>query len=369
MVLDLFSPRRPMRVQPFYGFRTSSHLHLTARALRAKETSFDSRHFLGGLKTMLRQYLSHEVEGVDVALEFETGDGRTVRSAVTTNSEGFARFEVPLGERYDLPLKTGWERARLSWGEIAGRHEGGEADAHLLVPGREAGIGVISDIDDTILETGITGNVRAIARNWKRVMAQMPDDREIVPGAKEFYGALGGSQDPEPGQSDIPQARPRPVFYVSSSPWNLFTYLVTFKRTRGMPLGPIMLRDWGFNRKTLGSEGHGSHKTNAIRRIITGYPELKFALVGDDTQKDLVAFGEIVAEHQDRVAAVFIRRISAEAPNEKEQAAKIAIDAAGVPFWMGADYNAARDFLSEAGLEMDAPVENLVKAAAEGETR
>lgn len=369
MVLDLLVPRDPLRVVPFYGFRTRSTLHLTARALRASDPRFDSRGFLGGFRTMLRQYLSHEVPGVNVALEFETGGGRVVQSEVVTDREGFAHFEVSLGEEYELPMKTGWERARLAWSDHSGKHRSGETEAHLLAPGRDAGIGVISDIDDTILETGITGNFRAVARNWRRVMAQMPGDREIVAGAEDFYAALGGAAAGEPGEGGIPQARPRPVFYVSSSPWNLFSYLVAFKQSRAMPVGPIMLRDWGLNRATFGSQGHGSHKSDAIRRILGGYPELKFALVGDDTQKDLVAFGDAVAEHPDRIAAVFIRRVSHEDLDAQEIAAQKSIEAAGIPFWMGADYGAARTFLSQAGLEMSAPIENLVKVAAEGQAK
>ena len=368
MIFRLLSPKGPLRVQPFYGYRTATHLHLTARALRSKPSGFDRKTFLGGLRTMLREYLSHEVGGVEVSLTFETGDGRVVRERATTNSEGFASFAVPFGHAYDLPHSTGWEKALLRWPGLPGGENPGEATAHILAPGKSAGLGIISDIDDTILETGITGNFRAIARNWKRVMAQMPGQRAIVPGAPDFYGALGGraAAVADPGDTSIPQARPRPVFYVSSSPWNLFNYLVAFKQVRGMPQGPIMLRDWGFNRRTFGSAGHGSHKVDAIRQIIEGYPELKFALVGDDTQKDLVAFGQIVEQHRERIGAVFIRRVSSEPLSAEELDAQARISAQDVPFWLGDDYAQARAFLADAGLEMSEAVEELVKTASEG---
>lgn len=373
MPFGLFKPSAPMRVQPFYGYRTATHIHLTARALRSKPSRFDSSTLIGGFRTMLREYISHEVGGVEVTLTFTTGDGRVVRGTEITDGEGFARFAVPFGDAYDLPMATGWERATLNWDGVPDRYDAGESHAHILVPGRSAGIGIISDIDDTILETGITGGFRAISRNWRRVMAQMPSQRAIVPGATDFYGALGGGPvsagetvDPDP-KTHVPKARPRPIFYVSSSPWNLFNYLVAFKRSRGMPLGPIALRDWGLNRDTFGSGSHGAHKTDAIRRIVSGYPDLKFALVGDDTQRDLIAFGEIVSEMPERIAAVFIRRIAEDLPNSEEQAAQKLIEAAGVPFWMGEDYGAARAFLEQAGLDMDAEVEELVKTASEGQ--
>ena len=357
-------------MQPFYGFRNSQKLFLPVRALRGREPNFDRRTTFGSFRTMLSQYASHEIEGLELELEFETGAGDTLRQGAVTDKEGFASFELAYPDGYDLPLNSGWEKARLRWGPHRDGIEGGETIAFILAPGRSAGIGVISDIDDTILETGITGNIRAILRNWKRIMVEMPGDRVMVPGASDFYAELGGppaaSAENREGTPHVPQARPRPVFYVSSSPWNLFSYLVTFKREREMPLGPVMLRDWGFNRRTLGSEGHGSHKEEAIRRIIATYPELRFAMVGDDTQKDLVAFGKIVREQPGRVAAVFIRRV-ADAPfTAAEEEARAAIGEANVPFWMGSDYRAASDFLKDAGLKLDHSLETLVEIASEG---
>ncbi|WP_255547953.1 phosphatase domain-containing protein [Erythrobacter ani] len=341
---------------------------MPVRALRGGESDFGKRGLLGSFRTMLRQYASHEVEGLTVELEYETGAGGTLRKTVTTDTEGFAHFEIPFEDEQTLPMNSGWERAKLRWSAHKDGGDAGQTTAFVLAPGRDAGIGVISDIDDTILETGITGNARAILRNWKRVLIQMPGQRVAVPGAQDFYSALGG--DAGTGSADmdaaVPQARPRPVFYVSSSPWNLFTYLVAFKRQRDMPLGPIMLRDWGFNRKTLGSEGHGSHKEDAIIRILETYPHLRFAMVGDDTQKDLVAFGSVVDKMPDRIAAVFIRRVAEEALSAKEEAARVTIEAKKVPLWMGADYRQASEFLKQSGLELDGSMETLVETASEG---
>ncbi|GMN02569.1 phosphatase domain-containing protein [Erythrobacter sp. MTPC3] len=370
-MFGIFKYRRPLLVQPFYGYRNAETLFLPVRALRGKEPAFNESGALKSFRTMLGQYASHEVEGLEIDLEFETGSGDVIRRNAVTNAEGFAHFDIYFDDKQDLPLQSGWDRARLSWSAQGATIPAGETEAFVLAPGREAGIGVISDIDDTILETGITGSARAILRNWKRVMIQMPGQRSAVPGAHGFYEALGGQpiaygRDGSPRAASVPQARPRPVFYVSSSPWNLFAYLVAYKLDREMPLGPVMLRDWGFNRKTLGSKGHGSHKQDAIERILATYPHLRFVLVGDDTQKDLVAFGAVAAKSPDRIAAIFIRQAAGEALSEKEISAKTGIEKAGVPLWMGENYSTAHEFLSGAGLELDAPLKTLVETASEG---
>ncbi|QUL37208.1 phosphatase domain-containing protein [Erythrobacter sp. JK5] len=359
--------RAPLRVQPYFGFRGEERLFLTARALRSREPVFESRNFLSDLRTMVRQYASHEVPGVEIEFEYRQDDGASVTRRVATGPEGFAHFDLAFPAPHTRPEFTRWETATLRWNAVAGEHDAGEAEAYILAPGRKAGLAVISDIDDTIVETGITGNVRVIARNWKRVMAQMPHARELVPGARDFYGVLGGgtaaaiAPPPDLAGGELP-VQHRPVFYVSSSPWNLFSYLVAFKRQRDLPIGPVMLRDWGFNRATLGSEGHGSHKREAIDRIIDQYPDLRFVLVGDDTQKDLIAFGGVVADLPGRVAAVFIREISLAAASEAELAARSSIEQAGVPFWMGSDYSDAHDLLAQIGLAEDPAVEDIIRA-------
>lgn len=341
--------RAPLRVEPFFGFRSEDRLLLTARALRAHEPTFASRSFLGDLRTMLRQYLSREVPDLELEIRYSSTDCGPVTHTVRTDSEGYARFEISFPSSRERPSHTSWETATLRWKAMPGAYEGGEVTARILAPGAQAGLGVISDIDDTIMETGITGNLRAIARNWKRVMVQMPSERLLVPGAQEFLSALGG----DAGLVDDPASVPskRPVFYVSSSPWNLFSYLVTFKRQRGFPIGPIMLRDWGFNRRTLGSEGHGFHKLESVERIVEHFPDLRFVLVGDDTQRDIIAFAQVVTARPERVAGVFIRTVSIQPPGEAARAAQSTIEQAGVPFWTGADFQEALEFLAQLDID------------------
>ena len=326
---------------------------LSARALRAAEPDFEKRNLFGGLTTMLRQYSSHEVPFFPVALELPDVDGFTQRHEAATGPEGFVNFNVEFEQKRPLPEKTSWERGSIQW--IGEDGNSVRRDAYILAPGTAARLGVISDIDDTIIETGITGKIRAMIKNWRRVFTQMPSERIMVPGAREFFAAIGGSartpEDQVHTQPGAPNARIRPVFYVSSSPWNLFSYLVTFKRAQELPLGPIMLRDWGLNRKTLGSKSHGSHKVNAIAAILNEAAGLKFILVGDDTQKDPFAFADIVGRFPERIAGVFIRSVSGDKPSVEASAAHAKIEGAGIPFWTGTDYAEAIEVARMHGLD------------------
>ncbi|ALE17739.1 hypothetical protein AMC99_02466 [Altererythrobacter epoxidivorans] len=354
-------PTRPVRIQPYYGYRNEDRLRISARALRADHHRYDRRGRIQAFRTMLAHFVSHEVAGLAVKLVVERNDGLRSDHHAQTDAEGFVHFDVELNGKWLHAKHTRWEVVELHW---TNRNGDQCVEGHVLSPGDHADLAVISDIDDTIIETGITGGVRSLLRNWRRVLAELPDDRIAVPGADAFYGALGGGAllDPDMAQAGkgVP-ATHRPFFYVSSSPWNLFSYLVAFKQARGLPLGPIMLRDWGMNSETFGSSSHGAHKTEAIGDILAHYPHLRFALIGDDTQGDLPAYAELVERFPTRIAAIFIRTAAGEPLSAEEIAGKATIEAHSVPLWLGDDYSTGQNFLRAAGLSSDRDAEKIVE--------
>lgn len=351
---------RPIRVHPFFGYRNGDRLRIAARALRTRATDFGAATGRWqALRTMLGQFLSREVPELPVRLEVAQADGTAAVFHAMTDAEGYVHFDVVLPSACTPTVDPVWESVVFHWEDRYGAHD---ATGFVLAPGTGTRLVVISDIDDTIIETGITGGVGQLARNWRRVLAQLPAERVLVPGADVFYNALGGGIVlPEgagtPGERQ--DATRNPFFYISSSPWNLFSYLVAFQRGRGLPLGPLMLRDWGPNADTFGSGSHGAHKRAAIDELFAFYPQLDFALVGDDTQADLVAYGETVARHMGRVRAVFVRQ-AGEALNEEEIAARTTIEQAGVPLWLGNDYQTGDEFLALIGLGADVSAHNVL---------
>ena len=359
-----FLPTAPVRIQPYFGYRNETRLFITGRALRSRRNAYEKRSKWRAAKTMLAQFASHEVPELPVQLEIVSPSGESRRHQGLTDKEGFVRFDIPLDGEWPLAETPEWETVVFHWSNGDGEHC---VDGHVLAPGRTTGLGVISDIDDTIIETGITGDFRAVLRNWRRVLLQMPEERILVPGADVFYNALGGGEPLSEGQGHAGEhlrASDRPFFYVSSSPWNLFSYLVTYIRNRGLPLGPIMLRDWGLNRDTFGSGSHGAHKRAAIEGILATYPDLKFAMIGDDSQGDLTAFGAIAVDNPGRIRAIFIRKVG-EAMSPEETAAKAAIEAANIPLWLGDSYETGHEFLASIGLLGDEETRAIVDTIEE----
>jgi phosphatidate phosphatase APP1 len=138
------------------------------------------------------------------------------------------------------------------------------------------------------------------------------------PGVAAFYRAL---------ESGATGAEANPIFYVSSSPWNLYDVIDGFLAAQRIPTGPVLLRDWDFGRLT---ERHASHKGTVIREIFDTYSELPFLLVGDSGQEDPEIYTELVRERPDRVKAVYIRNVRRDvARTERIRALAREVEAAG----------------------------------------
>jgi phosphatidate phosphatase APP1 len=355
---------KPARVIPFLGYRSRDRLVLTVRALRGRDPDFTLRSRWRATRTLLEQFISREVDRLTVTLELRSPAGKVSIHRQASNRHGYVHFDIPLEPEWELPLHPVWETVSVRW---RNRHGQQEAVGHVLAPGSDGRLAVISDIDDTIIETGITGGLRSVARNWRRLFAELPGERIAVPGSDVLFDALSGgaTETGETHPGDRLAATKRPFFYVSSSPWNLFAYLVAFIRTRNLPLGPLMLRDWGMNRETFGHGSHGAHKSGTIARLCDFYPDMRFALIGDDTQGDLPAYAAAIAAHPGRIAAIFVRTANP-ALDPPEEVARAAIAAAGVPLWLGPSYAVGEDFLRAAGFtphgETAAIVEALEKA-------
>ena len=159
------------------------------------------------------------------------------------------------------------------------------AALEVRVPAADARFGIISDVDDTILETG----VQRVGRMIRQTLTGSALTRTSFPGAPELYRDLA--------------AGVNPVFYVSSSPWNLHAFLVAFLRHREFPMGPVLLRD------LLGTHAGREQKAGRIREVLDLHPQLPFVLIGDSGEADPEIYADIVRAHPGRILAVYIREV------------------------------------------------------------
>ena len=170
---------------------------------------------------------------------------------------------------------------RLHGARARGRSRGARQRTDPRAGRRTETFGVISDLDDTVIQSRITSFLQAV----RTVMLGNARTRLPFPGVAAFYQALERGGD---------GARTNPIFYVSSSPWNIHDVIADFMDIQRIPVGPIHLRDWDVGLNALSSHRLKRHKEPIIREILDLYPTLPFILIGDDSQKDPEIYRAII---------------------------------------------------------------------------
>ena len=282
--LERLVDRDPFHVVAYRGYAGSGRVLVLGRVLQNEGLALaDPAH--SKIRNLLAAVKRLESDPLPHARVRASWSGGT-RELVADN-EGFIRewLEIKCGER------PGWGSIRLEL--VHPGHRSSVVDVPFLVPPGSAPFGVISDMDDTVLQSHVTDFIRAA----QTVLLENARTRLPFPGVAAFYRALaeGGSG-----------AAGNPVFYVSSSPWNLYDVIAEFLDAQGIPAGPLLLRDWDLGPSML---RNAAYKTGVIREILSTYPSMPFILVGDSAQEDPEIYAEIVATNPGRILAVYIRNV------------------------------------------------------------
>lgn len=225
-----------------------------------------------------RRFVAATAPGVPVTVEV---GGRTHQ--VTSGRGGYVD-EVLAGS-----LEPGWAQARLS---AAGASRPSQA-APLRVVADGPGLGLVSDIDDTVV---ITALPRPLLAFWNTFLRH-ETSRRPVPGIAKLYEAVLAA-DPSTF-----------VVYLSTGAWNVAPSLREFLARFDFPRGPLLLTDWGPTTQGMFRSG-SAHKRDQLHRLFAELPQLRWLLVGDDGQHDPEVYGAAAQAAPDRVEAMLIRQLS-----------------------------------------------------------
>ena len=168
--------------------------------------------------------------------------------------------------------------------------------AGMLVVDPRNPIGLISDIDDTILITQVLSK-RALLKNSLTVP---PEKRAAVPGSAELYRKL---------LQQNPVADASPVFYLSSSPRQLTDNLRRFLAAGGFPRGILQLKEVSRERGDSPADPN-AYKLRHLERIFAAFPQVRFHLFGDDAESDPEIYATIREKLPGQVAGTWIRHLN-----------------------------------------------------------
>lgn len=283
-----------IKIQAFNGYGFEQQIYCRGRVLVDKNiptSPNDSvwKHFVS---------VYQQAESDEIPFQKIQANAQSFSKEYTTNSEGFFWVNNEIVPDFDNSKRIRKIDFHINATDFQKKwiKKPIQSKGNIFYPSAKAKFGVISDIDDTILRTGVLSPFK-----WKifyNTLFKKASERVVVRNADNWFRQLYNGLD----------NNSNPFFYVSHSPWNLYEYLLEFLHINQFPLGPIFLRDFGKKPKDA-LQSYRNHKHNEISAILKMYPHLPFILVGDGGEKDAMIYLKLHQLFPEQIKAIFIRRI------------------------------------------------------------
>ena len=281
-----------LKISPYLGFGTPEKFYLRGRVIEEKNAvvAVETDNRRRNLHNFFRRFATDEVPHARVRAVYAN-----IEAEIVADDEGYFHLEMQTATTGGFDGNAGEVHLEL----IAPRPKSGadvRAVGRVLVAPPTAKFGIISDLDDTVISTEVTSKLKMFVNTALR----NEYTRTPFKGVAAFYKAL---------QKGASGSENNPIFYVSSSPWNLYPLLSEFLRINRIPLGPLFLKDFG-NHTIFNSGNHADHKIENIERILSVYPHLPFVLIGDSGEKDPEIYAEIVRQYPRSIRVIYIRNVN-----------------------------------------------------------
>lgn len=321
-----------VKILAYRGLGNPQEIYLTGRVVedRPIASANEDDPCWRNARAMVGRFTASPIRSVRVRASFL---GQTLETA--TDEEGFFRFQIRRAVE-DQPGGGSWHEVALELVDrVCPAQDEVRASARVLVPHADCRFGVISDLDDTVIESNATSFLK-LARISLLHNART---RTLLPGTARLYHALEGGE----------QGAPSPFFYVSSSVWNLYDLFAEFLDINGLPKGPIVLRDLDADDTKRIKSGH-EHKLAKIQRILAVCRHLPFVLIGDAGQDDPAIYREAAERNPGRVLAIYIRAVRLPDKNKRARQTALQASDSGVPMLVFEHVDEALRHAAAAGL-------------------
>jgi len=206
---------------------------------------------------------------------------------IKTDDEGYFTFEI-----IDIkkPLKMGYKKIGIHLENNVNIHE-----TNLTVITKELDekiVGIISDIDDTVLISNVTEwidlAVNSLGTNFKQ--------RKVVPTMKDRFNLILNTN---------PKSVPSTLFFVSGSPRKFLIPIESFLEYNSFPKHNTFLKEINL----FDDFSQTSYKTSTITSIIALYPNIEWILYGDSGESDQEIYQGIKDDFPKQVKGFHIRNV------------------------------------------------------------
>ena len=203
---------------------------------------------------------------------------------VETDRDGYFRVEMAPGE--PMPREQLWHRLDLAL--LAPRRA--EAWADVFIPPERARVVVVSDIDDTVMHTGVVNKAAMLWRLFVRGGRQAgPCFRAYRRSIRALHAGVRGT-------------RAIRCFTYRARPGGFTIFWRRSFSHHAIPAGPVLfLREWGISWRSPLPRRAVDHKRLLIEAMMDLYADMPFVLIGDSGQHDPEIYRRIVERYNGRV--------------------------------------------------------------------
>jgi phosphatidate phosphatase APP1 len=274
--------RREAWLEVYTGYGTPAGGMIVGRAHRGTRESIPQQG-TSTARRVVETLEAFEAEPAEDAAVVVTVAG----SAIKTRTDDRGYFQLDLDPRLSPPtahITVKLEDSRFAALPVT-------LDLPVFTDG--PGLAVISDVDDTLLDTGVDQNLTMIKNTFTN------DTWRIIP----IDGAAAAVKTLVAG---------RPLVYISGSPWGLSPRITEAFKRLGFPDAPMVL-------KRITKEpalDQLEYKWPHIIRLVDALPGRTWILLGDSTEKDPEVYARLEQQRPGRVAAIYIHLVGDARPDD-----------------------------------------------------
>lgn len=283
---------KSVSIKVYHGYGHTQNLVVYGHVFKrkAKTKQIYSNNLFVNIIHLLKLFILKPYPSVRVRLQFFD---QTIYNE--TENDGFFKFEWKANQ----DIEAGWHYIKVEAladdDSVLSSSEGKVYVPHITQ------YAFVSDVDDTVM----ISHSATIGRRLRELFIKNPRTRKTFPDAAHHYQLLA--------KSHTEKDQPNPFFYVSSSEWNLYDYLLETFRFNKLPDGAFLLntlKRW----KDLVRTGKTGHEGKLIRvmRILDAFPNQKFVFFGDNSQQDPEIYTSIAEKYPKNIEAIYIRNIRPE---------------------------------------------------------
>ncbi|WP_316634345.1 App1 family protein [uncultured Flavobacterium sp.] len=273
-------------LQLYRGYANEEELIVMGHVFkRTYDYDFQKKN-LKNATSIIKQFRIKTLENFDIYLKC---DDREIHTK--TLDDGYFKFCIPL----EKETHFGWIEY-----EVSIKHKGETiTEKGSFIRPHKGKLGIISDIDDTFL----ISHTQNFFRKIHILLFKNVNDRKVFKDVVPHYQALSSA-----GRNN--KEEENAFFYISSSEWNLYRFIVKFTKIHHLPRAVILLKDIkrGITDFFMSSHGNHDHKFDKIKHVLEFYPNLKYVLLGDDSQYDPILYERICKIFPVTIKAVYIRQ-------------------------------------------------------------